>query len=201
MNSTTTYESASQKARKALKAAGYKANQVSIRTSRGGGSFTATVRSADVSLLAVEEIVNQFESIDRCEYSGEILAGGNTFVHVQYSDDVRAQVKALYGEVIREAIAEHPMDGSGVRIKDLDQDYYHFNLWFDEHRRSLNVEAHEDNWKTHSLAFNQRGFGQYYDPKNDAQVESTIEGLAMVVHATLDREANNKNAVRTEPVA
>jgi len=37
-----------------------------------------------VPLSKVEAVANQYESIDRCEHSGEILSGGNTFVFVNY---------------------------------------------------------------------------------------------------------------------
>ncbi len=37
-----------------------------------------------VPLSKVQEVVNHLESIDRCQASGEILSGGNTFVFVRY---------------------------------------------------------------------------------------------------------------------
>jgi len=45
----------------------------------------------------VEEHVRQFESIDRCEASGEILSGGNDFIFVnrEISDENQKEVKSL----------------------------------------------------------------------------------------------------------
>ena len=37
-----------------------------------------------VSKSAVKEIAQKYEKIDRCEVTGEILSGGNTFVSVNY---------------------------------------------------------------------------------------------------------------------
>ena len=96
MTTTTTATkslSTADRMRAALKAAGFKTTQVSVRSPHYG-SYNVTIRSADVSILKVEEIVGSFEKIDRCQASGEILLGGNTYVDVSYADDVIAPLKA-----------------------------------------------------------------------------------------------------------
>ncbi len=36
----------------------------------------------------VKDVVNELVSVDRCEITGEILSGGNTYVFVEYSDSI-----------------------------------------------------------------------------------------------------------------
>lgn len=82
--------------RSALKAAGYKANQVTVRD-RGGSvdtSLEVTIRSAAVSVSAVTAIANKVSVVNRCTATGEILGGGNTFVTVSYSRDLIAPIQA-----------------------------------------------------------------------------------------------------------
>lgn len=61
-----------------LKAAGIPAKAVSVRT-RSTGSVDVVVNSLDVDYRKVKEIAQSEESIRRCEYTGEILSGGNTY--------------------------------------------------------------------------------------------------------------------------
>ena len=72
--------------REALKAAGIKARSVSVRA-RHGITVDVRIKDPGVSLRKVEAIAKGYESISRCEYSGEILSGGNTFVSVGYAGE------------------------------------------------------------------------------------------------------------------
>lgn len=69
-----------------LKAAGIPAKAVSVRT-RSTGSVDVVVNSLDVDYRKVKEIAQSEESIRRCEYTGEILSGGNTYVFIQLGDE------------------------------------------------------------------------------------------------------------------
>jgi len=68
----------------ALKAAGFKQNQVTVRYKRClyDNVYDVTIRDPEVSLLEIEEICGKFESIRRDDPSGEILSGGNDFIRV-----------------------------------------------------------------------------------------------------------------------
>ena len=70
--------------RSELKKQGLK--NVSVRSSNCGysDSINITIKDLTVNKKQVEEIANQFESIRRCEYSGEILQGCNTYIIVEY---------------------------------------------------------------------------------------------------------------------
>ena len=74
----------------AIKALGYNSRQVTVKD--GGGSlswsFTVTVRDPKVDFAAVENAVMKFEEYER-DISGDILSGGNTFIHVRPSEEVK----------------------------------------------------------------------------------------------------------------
>lgn len=75
-----------------LKKRGINSRRVSVRCS----CHSLDIRIKDLSVCAdmVREIAQQFERIDRCEYTHEILAGGNFFVSVCYDWKAESMVKA-----------------------------------------------------------------------------------------------------------
>ena len=70
--------------RSQLKALGYNSRKVSVTEERGGLEYCLNLRIKDESVdeEVVKEIAESGVSIDRCEVSGEILGGGNTYVFV-----------------------------------------------------------------------------------------------------------------------
>jgi len=72
--------------RSQLKTLGYGARDVSVRSDHN--SIDITIRRNGLKVKAIRDIANSAERIDRCEASGEILSGGNTYVFVRFSDDV-----------------------------------------------------------------------------------------------------------------
>lgn len=93
----TTAETAS-----ALRAASVRSDVYSM-----GASIHVTIKSAAVSLAKVEEIAAQFESIRR-DSSGEVLNGGNLYIHVKQSAEVRAELRASAAAAVAELLAEGP---------------------------------------------------------------------------------------------
>lgn len=72
--------------RKQLKTLGYSTRDVSVRSDHN--SLDITIRRNGLNVKAIRDIANSFENIRRCEASGEILSGGNTYVTVGFADDV-----------------------------------------------------------------------------------------------------------------
>jgi hypothetical protein len=96
MTTTTTTTTATTIARPAelraaLKQAGFNARRISVRHDHS--TLRATIRDASVSLTKVQQIAGAFESIWRCEATGEILLGGNCYVDVKYDDKVIEPLK------------------------------------------------------------------------------------------------------------
>jgi hypothetical protein len=92
---TTTERSAAIRA-DLKKILGATAREVSVRCDKYsmGSSIYVTVKTGAIALAAVEAIANQYESVARCEMTGEILNGGNIYMHVEYSDAALAPVIA-----------------------------------------------------------------------------------------------------------
>lgn len=57
-------------------------------------SVNVLIHDPKVKLEEVEAIAKRQESIDRCEHTGEIMQGGNTFISVGYSDKANELVLA-----------------------------------------------------------------------------------------------------------
>ena len=84
--------------RAALKAKGWSSKKISVRTHSYslGASIYVTIKDASIPLKTVEKIAKDQQEIRRCQYSGEILGGGNTYVTVSYSSGALDGLKALF---------------------------------------------------------------------------------------------------------
>ena len=68
----------------------------SVRTKKYSGGSSISVSWLDFPTVeAVEKITSKYESISRCEYTGEILSGGNTYIHTYntWSEGMEASIK------------------------------------------------------------------------------------------------------------
>ncbi len=75
-----------QQVRQAIKSElGYNSRQVSVRDNPGGLSTSITVRlkKPGLDFDKIEAIAERHVKVDRCERSGEIMGGGNTYVFVE----------------------------------------------------------------------------------------------------------------------
>lgn len=75
--------------RQELKALGWNARKVSVRTDyySMGSSIYITIRDGSVPKSKVQAIADQHERIYRDDATGEILSGGNLYIHVDYSTE------------------------------------------------------------------------------------------------------------------
>src|SRR5262249_28711190 len=89
---SNSYLSPADKLRVALKSAGFSARQVTVRQRHS--TLDVTIRDATVSQTQVKAIAGAFESVRRCEVTGEVLLGGNVFVSVEYADALVGPIKA-----------------------------------------------------------------------------------------------------------
>lgn len=65
-------------------------------------SITITIKDITVSKKKVETIVDKYEEISYDEYNGEILEGGNTYIHVQFDWQVLEEAKKDFMELATE---------------------------------------------------------------------------------------------------
>ena len=74
-----------------LKTAGFNSRRVSVRHHQYsmGSSLYLTIRDPEVKKSEIKDIALKFERVDHCQFSGEILSGGNRFVDINYSQKAR----------------------------------------------------------------------------------------------------------------
>jgi hypothetical protein len=92
------------RARAMLKRLGYNSRKVSVRCRHSSVIFT--VRDASVDLGAVHAVADTVRRVRYCEYSQEILSGGNTFTDVETTDDVKRELSEPFLFAAFEAIKE-----------------------------------------------------------------------------------------------
>lgn len=81
--------------RKELKAK-FKGVKFSVRTKKYSGGSSISVSWVDFPTVeAVEEITSKYESVRYDEYTGEILSGGNTYIHTYntWSEEMETNIK------------------------------------------------------------------------------------------------------------
>lgn len=73
-----------------LKTAGYAPRDFSVRVRDCGYSTSADVKikNPEIRSASVERLLSKFESVDRDYATGEILAGGNCYLFVDYADGI-----------------------------------------------------------------------------------------------------------------
>lgn len=89
-----------------LKTLGITSKQVSV-TCRSG-SIDCYIKDLSVEPEVVEKIAKKYENVRYCEYSQEILQGGNTFVFVQYDSGVETGfLRSDKGKELVQSLAKH----------------------------------------------------------------------------------------------
>ena len=81
-----------QQLRTALKTAGFSTRRVTVRHDHS--TLRVTIRDTSAPLSTVKTTADRFCVVRRCETTGEILCGGNTFVDVAYLPELVAPVAA-----------------------------------------------------------------------------------------------------------
>lgn len=81
-----------------LKEAGYNSRKISVSVKDSGYStrIDVTIKDPTVNAQAIEAIVNKHDSYELDERTGEILAGGNTYVFVSYKYGLFDQLASDY---------------------------------------------------------------------------------------------------------
>lgn len=113
-------ETSSKSIKQAIKDAGVDTKNISVRKSRGGYSdaYYIDVKSPYIDIDKVKDATLGFQSYERDYATGEILAGGNTFVFQQYDYGVFDEVaKDYFGQ------AEQYMKGSNDTVSKYGKGY------------------------------------------------------------------------------
>ncbi len=93
---------------------GWTSRQVSVRCEyfSMGSAVHVTIKDPEVPLAPVKAAASErCERISRCELTGEILGGGNTYLHCGYSEEASAARSAPYLEAVKAAAEALGPDG------------------------------------------------------------------------------------------
>lgn len=120
---------------KAIKELGYNSRQVSVKDNGGSlsWSFTVTVRDPKVNMKTVEDAVKKHQEIDWDPHAQEILSGGNTFIRVEATDEVKAEWSKKYIPLIEAAITKVTPENKFAEIMkgySLAKEYYSYLIYF-----------------------------------------------------------------------
>lgn len=88
---------------------------VKIDTYSMGSSIDVRVKRMGIPFDVVERIAKGAESVRRCEYSGEILSGGNRYVSVSYTHEAADAIQDHYKAALTaaaDALKADPSDNS-----------------------------------------------------------------------------------------
>lgn len=99
---------------------GYNQRQVSIRYKLAGysDSLYFTIRDIkNVNINKVEEFANKFKSVDYDEKTGEILAGGNTYVFVKIDYKLEQKERTRLASTIAAIKKQAAESGGEVKLK------------------------------------------------------------------------------------
>lgn len=104
---TTTTLRPADRLRTLLRAAGIGPRSATVRERPCSTetSLVVTVRSASVSMVAVRAAVSEVEDVRHCPVSGDVLGGGNVFVHVKWDDRTERPLRERFALEAIEASA------------------------------------------------------------------------------------------------
>lgn len=107
---------------------GLTSKDVSVRVDSYSMGATVCVRakSATVRLPEVRAVAQSFERVSRCEATGEILGGGNTYVDIEYTSEAIAPLRAQIFAALEagESAPGVSVSVHGIRIFVDDQGYW-----------------------------------------------------------------------------
>ena len=84
--------------RKELKAEGFATKDISVRVAHAlyDVSIRIEVKNPLIKLSEIKKIANKYKQVDYCEKTGEILAGGNTYISCQYEHGIFDRVAEIF---------------------------------------------------------------------------------------------------------
>ena len=134
------YERSGKGIKEELKDKGFNTKNISVRERSGGYStaYYITIKDPTIDKHEVEKIAEQRESYERDYATGEILAGGNTYVFVDYDDNVFDEVAKPYEKKANDYLqkVKNIEDGYSIGIKD--------GVWLSKDNGSIELVVQND---------------------------------------------------------
>ena len=165
--------------RKELKENGINNKQVSVtsKSATYDEAIRVNIKDLNVNYKIVSKIANKYESIRYDQANGEILAGGNMYVHVEFDWDAIQEAKQKYIQKAEELIEQNKncSENESVTVtskKDLTILYQ--PQWCNGNPQSIGLYRKSEGWENKSC------YGYTNIKRYDAQcAESIAEALLM----------------------
>jgi hypothetical protein len=120
----TTTEHAAQIRSELKKRHGWTSRQISVRADYFslGSALEIHVKDPAIPLSAVKAVAEPSEHIRRCEITGDILGGGNRYLHVSYTRQAQETIGRRWEPAVRAAV-DGVVIGSNVLLPIGDTDF------------------------------------------------------------------------------
>ena len=109
-----------RKTRKSAKIANARQVSVKAKSYSMGSSLTISINDHTVDIKEVRTIAQSSEHVRRCDYSGEILSGGNRYLTVSYSAEAAEAFAALHADAIAKLMQFPEGDMHGGEVVEID---------------------------------------------------------------------------------
>ena len=139
-----------------LKKLGITSRDVSVRAKKNGVDIS--IKNFKIKPSILKKLADEHEHIRYCEYTNEILSGGNFFVSVSYdwqaekAEKEKPEYKVLREEIQTIFYTLKP-DGSGKTIKDT-------SIIFKDHNGCASLNRH-DKWVKSVHSVDEIAFNEY----------------------------------------
>jgi len=105
----------SKEVKEILKANGIDTKKISIRMQGyTDDCFLIKIKDENINIDDVKDIIKKYEIVDRDERTGEILAGGNQYIFVEYDYKLREDVNNKYNDIINNKIEKAKKDNINI---------------------------------------------------------------------------------------
>ena len=165
--------------RKELKENGINNKQVSVtsKSATYDEAIRVNIKDLNVNYKIVSKIANKYESIRYDQANGEILAGGNMYVHVEFDWDAIQEAKQKYIQKAEELIEQNKncSENESVTVTSKDDlTILYQPQWYNGSPSSIGLYKKSEGWK------NQTCYSLTNIKRYDAQcAESIAEALLM----------------------
>jgi hypothetical protein len=85
---------------------------------RSGSAINIDIMDLSADMDVVSEIAGRYENVRRCEFTFEILSGGNDYVFYNYDYDVLREARVPYEELASRMLAEGGPIGEVAVVED-----------------------------------------------------------------------------------
>jgi hypothetical protein len=119
--------------KKELKLLGFDTKNISVKIDRGCYDYCIEIKikAPNINAEEIENALDKYSQIRYCEASGEILAGGNTFVFVSYDWNICKEYREQFYQEFLQYLNTHNITKQELEPYAWNSIIHHFYNWVD----------------------------------------------------------------------